>query len=170
MTFRIRKSFLFPLGLLVVEIIALLISCIQLGQPVAKIVILAVLILPVIVLFIECLFRRTTITSDTICTRKFLRSKIIKLAEVTAAETIQVKKRVFVTLCAGDDFLIFSNAYSRFPAMVKQLLSHLPATAISEETATMAAQPPLKTTDIFSCWLAVAFMGFILYAQLRMQI
>ncbi|EAT14244.1 hypothetical protein [Desulfuromonas acetoxidans] len=169
MTFRIRKAFLFPLGLLAIEIVALLVSCIVLKEPIAKIAILAFMILPVIVLFIECLFRRTTIGEDQIETRKFLRRKIVKIAEITAVETIQVKKRAFVTLCAGDDFLIISNAYSKFPLMISQLLSYVPAETVSEETSQMAEEPPRKSTDIISCWLAVALMGFILYAQLRMH-
>lgn len=168
MNFRIRKAFLFPLGLLAIEIVSLLASCIVFDQPVAKSVILGVIILPVIILFIECLFRRTTIDSEAIITRKFLRSKSIKLADISAVETIQVKKRAFVTLCAGDDFLIFSNAYSKFPTMVNTLLSYLPDDVITEETAEMASQPPRKSTDILSCWLAAALMGFILYAQIKM--
>lgn len=168
MNFRIRKAFLFPLGILAIEIVALLVSCIVFKQPVAKSIILGVMILPVLILFVECLFRSTTIDNETIMTRKFLRSKSIKLADISVVETIQVKKRVFVTLCAGDDFLIFSNAYSRFPLMVSTLLSHLPEEVISEETAAMASEPPQKSTDIISCWLAAALMGFILYAQLKM--
>lgn len=168
MNFRIRKAFLFPLGLLAIEIVALLASCIVFKQPVAKSIILGVMILPVLILFVECLFRRTTIDSEMILTRKFLRSKSIKLADISVVETIQVKKRAFVTLCAGDDFLIFSNAYSKFPIMVNTLLSYLPDEVITEETAAMASQPPRKSTDILSCWLAAALMGFILYAQLKM--
>lgn len=170
MNFRIRKAFLFPLGLLAIEIVALLASCIIFKQPIAKSIILGVMILPVIVLFIECLFRRTTIDSEAIITRKFLRRKTIKLTDISAVETIQVKKRAFVTLCAGDDFLIFSNAYSKFPTMVNTLLSYLPDEVITEETAEMANQPPRKSTDIISCWLAAALMGFILYAQLKMYL
>ncbi|MBW2187852.1 MAG: hypothetical protein JRG71_16185 [Deltaproteobacteria bacterium] len=158
MNFRIRKAFLFPLGILVIEIVALLASCIIFEQPVAKSVILGVMILPVLILFVECLFRSTTIDSETIMTR----------SDISEVETIQVKKRAFVTLCAGDDFLIFSNAYSKFPTMVNTLLSYLPEEVITEETAAMASEPPRKSTDILSCWLAAALMGFILYAQLKM--
>ncbi|MEA3466466.1 MAG: hypothetical protein U9R29_10745 [Thermodesulfobacteriota bacterium] len=170
MSFRIRKAFLLPLGLLAVEIVALLASCIIFKQPVAKTIILGIIILPVLILFVECLFRRTTIDSESILMRKFLRSKRIKLTDISSVDTIQVKKRVFVTLCAGDDFLIFSNAYSKFPTMVNSLLSDLPTEVISEETATMSEEPPHKSTDILSCWMATAFMGFILYAQLKMYL
>lgn len=168
MSFNIRKAFLLPLGLLVVEIVALLASCIVFKQPVAKSIILAAMILPVIVLFVECLFRQTTIETDHIKTRKLLRSKKIDYTDITAVETIQIKKRAFVTVCTEDDCLIFSNAYSRFPTMINQLLDKLSDDVITDETAQMAQQPPRKSTDIISCWLAVVLMGFILYAQLHM--
>jgi hypothetical protein len=170
MTFRIRKAFLFPLGILALEIVALLISCIVLKEPLAKILILGFMIFPVIVLFVECLFRRTTINEEQIETRKFLRRKILKMADISSVETILVKKRAFITLCAGDDFLIVSNAYSKFPLLVSRLLSFVPSESISQETADMAKEPPRKSTDIISCWLAAALMGFILYAQLRMHL
>lgn len=168
MTFRIRKAFLFPLGLLALEIIGLFASCIVLKQPVAKIIILGFMIFPVIVLFVECLFRSTTIRENEIETRKFLRRKTLRMTDITAVETIQVKKRAFVTLCADDNFLIISNAYSKFPMMINRLLSFVPESTITEETAEMAKQPPRKSTDIISCWLAAILMGFILYAQLKM--
>ncbi|MDY0190229.1 MAG: hypothetical protein RBR22_05800 [Desulfuromonas sp.] len=168
MSFRIRKAFLFPLGLLVAEIIALLISCIVFDQPIGKSIILGVMILPVVVLFVECLFRNTIIGNDNIRMRKLLRSKQINYADITSIETILVKKRAFITLCTLDDFLIFSNAYSKFPEMINLLLTKVPAEVITEETAAMAKNPPTKSTDILSCWMAVVLMGFILYAQLKM--
>jgi hypothetical protein len=168
MIFRIRTGFLIPLGLLVIEIVALLASCIYFDQPMGKSIILAVMILPIIILFIECVFRNTTISNEALCTRKLLRRQEIKFADVTAVETIQVKKRAFVTVCAAQECLIFSNAYSAFPTMINTLLERVPAEAISPETAAMAQNPPSKSTDIISCWLGVVLMGFILYAQLKM--
>ncbi len=169
MTFRIRKTFLLPLGLVVLEIIALLVSCIVFKQPLGKSIILGVMVLPVVVLFIECLFRHTTINDNAVITRKFLRSKKIELAKISSIETIQIKKRAFVTICTtDDDFLIFSNAYSGFPTMITTLLSSVPEEVISEETAAMANEPPQKTSDVITCWLAAALMGFILYSQLKM--
>ncbi|OQY18577.1 MAG: hypothetical protein B6I36_06610 [Desulfobacteraceae bacterium 4572_35.1] len=168
MKFRIRKTFLFPLGFLVVELVALLISCIVFKQPPAKAIILAVMILPVIVLFIECLFRNTTIGDDHITMRKLLRIKRLNFADISSIETIMVKRRAFVTLSTNDDFLIFSNAYSGFPIMVQHLLTKLPAEVVTEEAVAMAEKAPNKSADMVSCWLAVLVVGFILYAQLMM--
>ena len=126
MTFYIRKGFLIPLGILSIETVALFITCFVFGEPVAKRIIVGVLILPVVVLFLECLFRRTSIDDEQMCTRKLLRRKCIPFADMTAVETVQVKKRAFVTFCTEDDFLIVSNAYTNFPAMIEALLQRVP--------------------------------------------
>jgi len=164
--FSIRRSFLIPLGLLVLLTGVLFVLCLVRGEPTAKILILAFIMLPIIVLFAESVFRRALLTADGVVAFKLLRNKELKYAEITAVETVLVRKRVFLTLCAGDDFLIISNAYGNFPALVQALLARVPVSAISEETREMAAAPPVKSTDVVSCWLAVALMVFILYIQM----
>jgi hypothetical protein len=164
--FSIRRSFLLPLGLLLLLTGALFAVCLLRGESTAKLLILGFFMLPVTILFIESTFRRTLLTGDGVVVFKLLRKKELKYAELTAVETVRVRKRVFLTLCAGDDFLIISNAYANFPALVQVLLARVPAAAISEETKQMAAAPPVKSNDVISCWLAVALMAFILYIQL----
>jgi len=165
-TFCIRRTFLLPLGLLLALAVALCVVCLVQGQPLAKVLILAAIILPVAILFLESASRRALLTGDGVTVFKLLRSKVLKYGEITAVETVMVRKRVFLTLCAGDDFVILSNAYADFPGLVRALLARVPAAAISAETKAMAAAPPVKSTDIVSCWLAVALLAFILYMQL----
>lgn len=165
-TFSIRKSFLIPLGILLLQCAILFVLCLVQGQPVAKTLILGFIMLPVAVLFIESFCRRTEVNDEKVTVFKLLRRKILKFSEITAVETVMVRKRAFLTLCAGDDFLILSNAYSNFPALVDALLSRVPPGAVSEETKKMAAAPPAKSTDIVSCWLGVVLLAFILYIQL----
>jgi hypothetical protein len=166
MNFSIRKSFLVPLGLLLALCISLLIITIVNHQPIAKTLILAFIILPVAILFLESAFRSAVINETGVTVFKFLRKKTISFAQITAVETVSVRKRAFLTLCADDDFLIISNAYANFPALVNILLDRVPPATISNETKTMAAAPPVKSTDVISCWLAVALLTLILYIQL----
>ncbi len=168
--FSIRKAFLIPLGLLLAQALLLLVVVLAVGQPVAKAIILGAMILPIGGLFLESMFRRAVIDEEGLTVFKFLRNKTIRFAETTAVETVQVRKRVFLTLCADDDFIILSNAYGDFPALVKALLERVPAETISEETRQMAQAPPRKSADIVSCWLAVALLAFILYIQLGGQL
>ena len=164
--YSIRRSFLFPLGLLLLLTGALFVVSLLRGEPTAKLLILGLFMLPITVLFVESIFRRTMLTEDRVIADKLLRKKEMKYSEMTALETVSVRKRVFLTLCAGDDFLIISNAYANFPRLVQSLLARVPAAAVSEETKQMAAAPPVKSTDVISCWLAVALLAFILYIQL----
>ncbi|WP_432822130.1 hypothetical protein [Trichloromonas sp.] len=164
-TFAIRRTFLIPLGLLLLLSLALLVTCIVQGQPIAKALILAFILLPVIGFFIESAFRRAVITAEGLTVYKFLRQKHLAFAEMTAVETVMVRKRVFLTLCVDDEFVILSNAYADFPGLVRALLQRVPAAAISDDTRKMAEAPPVKSTDIVSCWLAVALLAFILYIQ-----
>lgn len=165
-SFVIRRTFLFPLGLLLLLCLALLGVCVVQHQPLAKTLILGFIILPVAGLFVESLFRRAVIGPDGITVYKFLRRSSFTFAEITEVETVLVRKRAFLTLCAGDDFLLLSNAYADFPVLVRTLLERVPAGVASEETRRMAEAPPVKSSDIVSCWLAVALLAFILYTQL----
>jgi hypothetical protein len=163
--FAIRRTFLLPLGLLLLLSLALLVTCVAQSQPIAKAIILAFMILPVIAFFIESVCRRAVITDEGITIFKFLRKKHLLFSEMTAVETVMVRKRVFLTLCVDDQFIILSNAYADFPRLVSMLLDRVPSTVVSAETRTMAEAPPSKSTDIVSCWLAVALVAFILYIQ-----
>lgn len=164
--FNIRRSFLLPLGLLLALVIALFAVCLVNGQPAAKIVILGLIIVPIAVLFVESAFRRATVTEEGLTVHKFLREKALPFARITAVETVQVRKRVFLTLWAEEDFIIISNAYAAFPALVSLVMNRVPPETVSEETRKMAEAPPVKSADVISCWLAVLLLAFILYLQL----
>lgn len=164
--FTIRKAFLLPLGLLLALCIVLFVLCLIQGQPLAKTIILGFMIIPVVVLFIESAHRRAAMGALEVTVFKFLRKKTLAFSDVTAVETVLVRKRAYLTICAGEDFLILSNAYANFPELVQVLLAKVPRATVSEETLKMAENPPIKSTDIVSCWLAVALLGLILYIQL----
>jgi hypothetical protein len=164
-SFHIRRTFLFPLGLLLALCLVLLVVTLIQGQPKAKVLILGCIILPVAILFIESAFRRTVIDENRVTVFKLGRKASLAFADLTALETMMVRKRAFLTLCAGEDFLIISNAYADFPGLVRTLLQRAPAAAITEETRKMAEAPPTKSTDIVSCWLAVGLLALILYLQ-----
>lgn len=164
--FSIRKTFLLPLGLLLLLSLALFGVIIAKGEPVAKVIILGLIILPVAGFFFESVVRRVQVGDSAISVHKLLRQKSLMTAEITAVDTVLVRKRAFLTLSTEEDFIILSNAYADFPLLVQTILEKVPPQSISEETRQMAVSPPIKSTDIVSCWIAVALMAFILYIQL----
>jgi len=164
--FSIRKTFLLPLGLLLLLSLALFVLILVKGEPLAKVIILGLIILPVAGFFFESVVRRVQVDDTRISIHKLFREKSLLLADITAVDTVLVKKRAFLTLSTEEDFIILSNAYADFPAFVRTILQRVPAGTISEETRKMAVAPPVKSTDIVSCWIAVALMAFILYIQM----
>lgn len=164
-SFVIRRAFLLPLGILLLETLVLLVVCLVQQQPIAKALILLFMILPIAGLFVESLGRKLIMDERGLTAKRLFRQQTIAFAEVTELETVMVRNRVYLTLCAGDDFVIFSNSYSDFPLLVSGLIERIPAGTVSAATAQMAEAPPIKKSDIISCWLGVALLVYILFAQ-----
>jgi hypothetical protein len=163
--FKIRRTFLLPLGILLLLSLALFVTVLVQGQPKIKVVVLGLMIVPVSGLFLESFFRRIHLDEEAITVFKPLRKKILKFSELTEVETLQVKKRVFLTLSTEADFIIMSNAYADFPLLVNSIMEQAPDRVITEDTRQMAIDPPSKSSDILSCWLAVILMTIILVLQ-----
>ena len=150
-TYVIRRSFVLPMGLMIVLTLALMVVCIFQGQAVAKIVILGVLLLPMVALFVESAFRRLIITEHGVTASRLFRKREVLFADVTSLESVQVRSRVFLTLSLGpDDFLIISNSYANFPELVKSLVAAVPGGTVTEEAAQLAEKPPRKQADVFT--------------------
>ena len=164
--YTIRKGFLIPLGLLLLQSLALFVICLVKAEPLAKVVILGAIILPIAGLFVESAWRRVMVEETAVTVFKVLRKKTLHFSDLTEVETVQVRKRAFLTLSTEEDFLILSNAYAGFPALVHGLLERIPAATISPETRKMAQNPPMKSSDIVSCWAGVLLLTLILYNQL----
>jgi len=166
-TYSIRKSFLLPLGLVVFLSFVLLASALFLHLPLAKIIILGAFIVPVCIIFAESSLRRVLVDGQSIQVNKLFRQKRLDFTELTAIDTIQVRKRAFISLSSENDFLILSNSYDRFGLLLKQLVQSVPEAVVSDETKHLVENPPQKCSDIFSAWLAVAVLSLIIFVQLR---
>lgn len=167
-TFFIRRAFVVPMGLVIVLTIALLVICILQGQPVAKVIILAGLILPMATLFVESAFRRIVVDPEAVTAYRPFRQRQVRFADVTSLESVRVRNRVFLTLVAGeDDFLIISNSYADFPALLHCLADAVPAGTVTEETKELMKKPPLRQADVFTAWFAVIALAYVLIAQFK---
>ncbi len=166
-TYTIRKSFLLPLGLIVLLSFTLLGSAIYLQLPTAKILILVAFLLPAAIIFIESSLRKVHVTDESVEINKLFRSKRLSYAELTDIDTIQVRKRIFVSVSSENDFIILSNGYQHFGELLKQLVKSAPERVVSDKTRQLAENPPNKCSDIFSAWLAVAVLTLIIFVQLR---
>ena len=167
-SFVIRRAFVIPLGLLIALTVALLVTCLVQGQSTAKVLILSGLVLPLAILFVESVYRRVIIDSEGVTAYRPFRKRCIRFAEVSSLETVRVRNRVFLTLVtAADEFLILSNSYGEFPALLNSLVKAVPDAAITEETQNLILKPPVRLADIFTAWFAVVALAYVLFAQFK---
>ncbi len=164
--FKIRKKFLFALGLINLLLVALLLLCIIQQQATGKVVILAAIILPVLAIFIESWRRLISVNEDSIVACRLFRTKRIPFGEITSVDTVRIRRRIFVSVSTEADFLLFSNNYDHFDQLIERLQERLPHAVISDETRALVDDLPLKSNDLFSIWLVVVVLMLIIYVQL----
>lgn len=164
-SYTIRRSFLLPLGILLLQALLLFAIVIIQGQPTVKAVILGILLLPVTGLFAESFFRRIVVDEEKLTSFRPFRQRSLLFSDIVATDTIRVKKRVFLTLSSEEHFIIISNAYDNFPRLVGELLEKVPPASVSDETRQMAENVPVKSSDIISCWFGVVLLAIILVLQ-----
>ena len=164
-TYRIRRSFLLPLGLVVLLCLVLVGVVILQHQPAVKLLVVGCALLPLGYLLFECGVRRIEIDSAGLRMIRLGRVRTFAWNEITAVETVRVRQRVFLTISAGEEFLIIANMYAGFDRLLNAVLERVPAATISAETRTLAQTPPVKYSDIVILWGLVLMMAYLIYAQ-----
>lgn len=165
-TYRIRSSFLFPLGLVVTLCLVLAAIVIIQHQPPVKLLVVACALLPLGYLLFECGVRRIEIDSDGLRMIRLSRVRAFTWDEITTVETVRVRQRAFLTINAGEEFLIIANMYAGFDRLLNTVLERVPAGAISEETRLLAQAPPVKHSDIVILWGLALMMAYLIFAQI----
>lgn len=164
-TYRIRRSFLLPLGLVVTLCLVLAAIVIIQAQPPAKLLVVGCALLPLGYLFFECVVRRIEIDSTGLRMIRLARVRAFTWDEITTVETVRVRQRAFLTINAGEEFLIIANMYAGFDRLLNTVLERVPAGAVSEETRSLAKAPPMKHSDIVILWGLVILMAYLIFAQ-----
>lgn len=164
-TYVIRRAFVIPLGVLLALCLVLGGVVVLQHQPLAKLLVLACLLVPLGFIFVACLCRRIELDDDGIRAVRFGRETAFRWSEITALETVRVRQRAFLTVCAGEEFIIVSNMYGDFPQLVAQVMELCPPATVSEETRQMATAPPVKQSDIVILWLLAGLMAWLIFVQ-----
>lgn len=164
-TYRIRSSFLLPLGLVVLFCLVLAGIVIIQGQPPVKLLVVGCALLPLGYLLFECVVRRIEIDSAGLRMIRLGRVRAFSWSGITAVETVRVRQRAFLTINAGEEFLIIANMYAGFDRLLSSVLAQVPAAAISDETRLLAQAPPVKHSDIVILWGLALMMAYLIYAQ-----
>lgn len=164
-TYRIRPSFLLPLGLVVILCLVLAGIVIIQKQPPVKLLVIGCALLPLAYLLFECSVRRIEIDDAGLRMIRLGKVRSFLWHEITSIETVRVRQRAFVTINAGDDFLIIANMYAGFAPLLGAILNQTAPASISEETRLLAEAPPVKHSDIVILWGLALMMIYLIYAQ-----
>lgn len=168
-TYRIRSSFVLPLGLVVILCLALAAIVLLQGQPPVKLLVVGCALLPLGYLLFECVVRRIEIDSAGLRMIRLGRVRAFAWDEITSVETVRVRQRAFLTINAGEEFLIIANMYDGFDRLLNSVLAQTPPAVVSEETRLLAAAPPVKHSDIVILWGLTILMAYLIFAQFPHQ-
>lgn len=166
-TFRIRRAFLLPLSLVVALCLILIGIVIMQQQPPVKILVVSCALLPLGYLLFECVVRRIEIDSDGLRMIRLGRVRAFAWEEITSVETVRARQRAFLTINAGDEYLIVANMYADFDRLLGTLLERIPPAAISEETRLLAKASPRKHSDLVVLWGLTLLMAYLIFVQFR---
>ena len=160
--YRIRKSFLIPLGVAVtLLLVLLLLSVFYKGTPTERLVLTAFFIPSALILF-EALTRRVTALETEIRIKKFLREKSFQWHEITHIGTLTMRRKIYFLLTTTKGFHVLSNAYEDYTDLIKHLDLHLEKERMDEEVRGQAQTPVVNVSDIIAAWFAAAaLLGII---------
>ena len=164
-TYRIRPSFLLPLAIVVSLCLVLVGIVILQQQPPAKLLVVACALLPLGYLLFECGVRRIEVDDVGLRMIRLGQVRAFTWSEITAVETVRVRQRAFLTINAGEEFLIIANMYAGFDRLLNSVLEQVPAALVSEETRLLAKAPPIKHSDIAILWGLALLMAYLIFVQ-----
>ncbi len=164
--YRIGWKTLLPLGLLLVLLLALLVLSLLHGEALLKVLLVAGIMLPVLLVLLLSLRRRVELDEDGVRVVRAFDEKSFRWDEITALEAVAVRGRAFVTLCAGEDFVILSNSYGDFTGLVRALADRLPEAVLSPEAKRLLDRQDSVMAGVFPLWFGVVALLYILWHML----
>lgn len=165
-TYHISKGLLLPLTLVAILLVVLLGVSLSNGEVLLKLIILVAVLIPVVLLLVTNLRRRVDLEDEGVRVTRPFGERYFRWDELTSLEAVSVRGRAFVTLCAGEEFVILSNSYEKFAALVAALADHLPEKVVSPEAQHLIKHPVSAIAGQLPIWLGVMALAYILWHQL----
>ncbi|OPY08990.1 MAG: hypothetical protein A4E68_00822 [Syntrophaceae bacterium PtaB.Bin095] len=164
--FKIRRALLIPFAINVVLLFALL--CLSLffkGSALERIVLAAVFV-PTVALFIEAAGRMAVAGDQGLVIRKWMRKRELRWDDITHIGCLTIRRKVYLLLTTTKGFHILSNAYGRFPALVKSIVDRAGADKAEEEARRQIENPLENRSDPVSMWVAVVVIAAIIAVKI----
>ncbi|MDQ5986237.1 MAG: hypothetical protein CSYNP_01956 [Syntrophus sp. SKADARSKE-3] len=167
-TYRISSSFVIPLAIDVVLLVALFIlSLVFKGTGVERAV-LALILLPAFFVLAEAVKRTITVSDTGLEIRKFFRTKALAWQDITHIGYLRIRAKIYILLTTTKGFYIVSNAYDRFPQLVRNVIDAIPSEAveIEDEVRVQINQSGGQLSNIVAAWIAATVLTGIIYLKL----
>jgi hypothetical protein len=164
--YTIRKAFLIPFTVDVVLLFVLLVISLFLGGAPAEKGVLAVIFLPMFLIFLEARFRSVFVGDRGIRLKKFLRTKDVDWEDITHVGALIIRNKVYLLLTTVKGFFILSNAYEKFPLLIRDIVEHTGQEKVEEEVRGQMEHPPVSWENVIAAWIAAAVIAGIIFMKL----
>jgi len=166
--YRIRRSFIIPLGINVLLLFILLgLSLAVKGSGTERIVLAAFFIVSLLIL-IEASNRKIVITDGGVALKKLMKIKELLWSDITHVGCLSLRSKVYILLTTKKGFHILSNAYEPFASLVGDVVNHLDTEKIEVEAEARAQidNPTKNLSDLIAAWVAAVVLTGIIYLKL----
>jgi hypothetical protein len=165
-TFEIRRDILIPFGISAGGLLCLLVLALLVKGSALERVLLAAITLITIAFFLIARDRRITIIDQGIVIRKFFRTKEIHRDEINHVGCVILRKRVYLLLTTTRGFIILSNAYEDFSALIRNIVAQVGPEKVEKEVSALGESPAKNRADIISLWFAVVLIFGLIILKL----
>jgi hypothetical protein len=166
--YRIRSSFLIPLGLDVALLLVLLAWSVLGSGTCTEHVVLGIFFLLALAVFAEAVSRNVSADEDGISIRKFFRGTRLLWQEINYAGTLIMRGKAYILLTTTKGYHVLSSAYGNYEKLVDHMVRHLDAERVEETLRAQIDQPIRGRSDAASAWFAAAvILGILILKFLK---
>lgn len=167
-TYRIRRSFVIPLGIDVLLLLFLLILSLAYKGSGTERIVLTVFAGLSLLIFLEAMNRSVSVSEGGVVLKKLLKSRELLWSDITHVGCLKVRSRIYILLTTKKGFHIISNAYDSFSTLVGEIIRHLDGgkIEIEAEAREQIDNPTRNISDLMAVWVAAVVLLVIIYMKL----
>jgi len=166
--YRIKTSFLFPIGLDAVLLMVLFLSSVLGAGTLTERVVLGVFFLLALAVFMESMSRNVAADGEGITVRKFFRETHLFWREINYAGTLIMRGKAYILLTTTKGYHVLSSAYGDYGKLVAELVGHLDAERVEEALRAQVEQPVQGRSDVAAAWFAaIVILGILVLKFLK---
>ena len=169
-TYRIRRSFVIPLGIDVLLLLFLLILSLAYKGSGTERIVLTVFAGLSLLIFLEAMNRSVSVSEGGVVLKKLLKSRELLWSDITHVGCLKVRSRIYILLTTKKGFHIISNAYDSFACLTGDIIRNLDAEKIEVEAEVreQIEKPTRNISDLVAVWMAAAVLTVVIYMKFIM--